>query len=137
MSRPEFVHARFGMEFWALDRNTPVFRLNEQEFFVPGSTTKLLTEGTALTPRGDPILVASGDPNLSNRIRPDGTLAFQNVDHSYDNQAAAKPVAGDPLAVVRELAAQVVQAGVRQRTGRLLVDAAFSRKARAISAPTL
>jgi D-alanyl-D-alanine carboxypeptidase/D-alanyl-D-alanine-endopeptidase (penicillin-binding protein 4) len=146
MSRPEFVHARFGMEFWALNDNTPVFRMNEQQFFVPGSTTKLLTEGTALallgpdyrfhtrvfrsgeidsggTLHGDLILVASGDPNLSNRIQPDGTLAFQNVDHSYDGQPASKPVAGDPLAVIRELARQVAKAGVKQLTGRVLVDA--------------
>jgi hypothetical protein len=27
MSRPEFVHARFGMEFWALSDNSPVFRI--------------------------------------------------------------------------------------------------------------
>jgi D-alanyl-D-alanine carboxypeptidase/D-alanyl-D-alanine-endopeptidase (penicillin-binding protein 4) len=146
MSRPEFVHARFGMEFWALNDNTPVFRMNEQQFFVPGSTTKLLTEGTALallgadyrfhtrvfrssevdsggTLHGDLILVASGDPNLSNRIQPDGTLAFQNVDHSYDGQPASKPVAGDPLAVIRELARQVAKAGIKQLTGRVLVDA--------------
>ena len=146
MARPEFAHARFGMEFWALDDNTPVFRMNEQQFFVPGSTTKLLTEGTAIsllgpdyrfhtrvyrageidsagTLHGDLVLVASGDPNLSNRIQPDGTLAFRNVDHSYDGQPASAPVAGDPLAVIRELAAQVARSGVKQLTGRVLVDA--------------
>ena len=65
----------------------------------------MLTEGTALsllgpdyrfhtrvfrtgaidasgTLEGDLILVAAGDPNLSNRIQPDGTLAFQNQDHA-------------------------------------------------------
>ena len=146
MSRPEFTHARFGMEFWALDDNTPVFRMNEQQFFVPGSTTKLLTMGTAIsllgpdyrfhtrvfrtgeidstgTLRGDLVLVASGDPNLSNRIQPDGTLAFQNVDHSYDGTPGSKPVAGDPLAVIRDLAAQVAKAGVKQISGQVLVDA--------------
>ena len=148
MSRPEFVHARFGMEFWALDDNTPVFRMNEQQFFVPGSTTKLLTEGTALsllgldyrfhtrvfrtgeidsggTLHGDLVLVASGDPNLSNRMQPDGTLAFQNVDHSYDGLPGSKPVVGDPLAVIRELAGQVAKAGVKSLAGRVLVDASL------------
>jgi D-alanyl-D-alanine carboxypeptidase/D-alanyl-D-alanine-endopeptidase (penicillin-binding protein 4) len=146
MARPEFVHARFGMEFWALDDNTSVFRMNEQQFFVPGSTTKLLTEGTAIsllgpdyrfhtrvyrvgeidsagTLHGDLVLVASGDPNLSNRIQPDGTLAFRNVDHSYDGTPTSGPVPGDPLAVIRELAAQVAKSGVKQLTGRVLVDA--------------
>jgi D-alanyl-D-alanine carboxypeptidase len=45
VSRPEYVHARFGMEFWPLDAAKPAFRLNEQQFFIAASTTKLLTEG--------------------------------------------------------------------------------------------
>jgi len=49
MSRPEYLHARFGMEFWPLDADQPAYRLNEQQFFVAASTTKLLTEGTALS----------------------------------------------------------------------------------------
>ncbi len=48
MSRPEYRHARFGMEFRALNADQPVYRFNEQQFFVAASTTKLLTEGTAL-----------------------------------------------------------------------------------------
>ena len=49
VSRPEYLHARFGMEFWPLDADKPVYRLNEQQFFIAASTTKLLTEGTALS----------------------------------------------------------------------------------------
>ena len=49
MSRPEYVHARFGMEFWPLDADKPAYRLNEQQFFIAASTTKLLTEGAALS----------------------------------------------------------------------------------------
>src|SRR5215467_2118004 len=48
MARPEFAHSRFGIEFYSVDTGRPVYTLNEQELFVPGSTTKLLTEGTAL-----------------------------------------------------------------------------------------
>lgn len=146
MSRPEYAHARFGMEFWALDTDRPVYRLNEQQFFTPASTTKLVTEGTALsllgpdfrfhtcvyrtgaidaagTLHGDLVLVAAGDPNLSNRLRPDGTLAFQNKDHAYDSMpGGADVVPGDPLAVIRELAAQVAKAGIKRVTGHVLVD---------------
>src|SRR5207249_3371272 len=107
MSRPEFAHSRFGIEFYSLDTGKVLYELNSQQLFVPGSTTKLLTEGTALellggdyrfhtrvyrtgpiknggTLDGDLVLVASGDPNLSNRIQPDGTLAFEDQDHSSD-----------------------------------------------------
>jgi PBP4 family serine-type D-alanyl-D-alanine carboxypeptidase len=146
MRRPEYLHARFGMEFRALDADKPAYRFNEQQFFVAASTTKLLTMGTALsllgpdyrfhtrvfrtgaidgsgTLKGDLILVAAGDPNLSNRIQPDGTLAFQNQDHAYDSMpGGAKLVPGDPLAVIRDLAAQVAKAGIRKIAGRVLVD---------------
>jgi D-alanyl-D-alanine carboxypeptidase/D-alanyl-D-alanine-endopeptidase (penicillin-binding protein 4) len=146
ISRPEYLHARFGMEFWPLDADKPAYHLNEQQFFVAASTTKLLTEGTALsllgpdyrfhtrvfrtgaidrrgTLNGDLILVAAGDPNLSNRIQPDGTLAFQNQDHAYDSMpGGAKLVPGDPLAAIRELAAQVAKAGIKRIAGHVLVD---------------
>ena len=49
VSRPEYLHARFGMEFWPLDAEKPVYQFNEQQFFTAASTTKLLTEGTALS----------------------------------------------------------------------------------------
>jgi hypothetical protein len=38
------------------------------------------TDGTL---KGDQVLIASGDPNLSNRVQADGTLAFENWHHSY------------------------------------------------------
>src|SRR5580658_9114030 len=144
MRRPEYAHARFGMEFWSLDDNKSVFRINEQQLFTPGSTTKLLTMGTALSLlgpeyrfhtrvyrngtvdangvlQGDLVLVASGDPNLSNRIRLDGTLAFENVDHSYDSIPGSRTVAGDPLMALRGLADQIAAAGVKRVAGRVIV----------------
>jgi D-alanyl-D-alanine carboxypeptidase/D-alanyl-D-alanine-endopeptidase (penicillin-binding protein 4) len=48
MTRPEFRHARFGIEFFSLDDQRPVYALNAEELFVAASTTKLLTTGTAL-----------------------------------------------------------------------------------------
>ncbi|MFZ0882361.1 MAG: D-alanyl-D-alanine carboxypeptidase, partial [Candidatus Acidiferrales bacterium] len=145
-SRPEYRHASFGVEVYSLDDDKVVYALNGQQLFTPASTTKLLTEGTALellgadyrfhtrvyrtgaiapdgTLNGDLILVASGDPNLSGRIQPDGTLAFQNEDHSYDASPDTKAVAGDPLLVIRELAAQVAAKGIKRVAGRVLVDA--------------
>ena len=140
IQRPEFWHAFWGIEFFDLDAGRPVYQLNADKLFIPGSTTKLLTEGTALallgpdhrfTTRvyrtgpvtdgvleGDLVLVASGDPNLSGRIRPDGTLAFENKDHSYGGAA----VPGDPLLVVRQLAEQVAAHGIKTVRGRVRVD---------------
>ncbi len=147
-SRPEYKHSTFGVEVYSLDDEKVVFALRGQELFTPGSTTKLLTEGTALellgsdfrfhtrvyrtgaigtdgVLKGDLILVASGDPNLSGRIQPDGTLAFENMDHSYDGSPDTKAVPGDPLLVIRELAAQVEAHGVKRIEGRVLVDASL------------
>jgi N-acyl-D-amino-acid deacylase len=144
--RPEYKHSTFGVEVYSLDDDKVVYALHAQQLFTPGSTTKLLTEGTALellgadyrfhtrvyrtgtigadgTLPGDLILVASGDPNLSGRIQPDGTLGFANQDHSYDGSPDTKVVPGDPLLVIRELAAQVTAHGIKRVVGRVLVDA--------------
>ena len=118
MDRPEFKHALFGIEFYSLDKGKVIYAINADKLFTPGSTTKLLTEGTALSLlgsdyrfhtsvyrtgridevgalEGDLVLVASGDPNLSGRIRDDGTLAFENEDHSYDGDPNTRAVQGD------------------------------------------
>src|ERR1700733_3457789 len=145
MDRPEFARSRFGIKFYSIDSGKSVYELNSQQLFVPGSTTKLLTEGTALellggdyrfhtkiyrtgpikkdgTLDGDLILVASGDYDLSNRIQPDGTLTFEDEDHSYGGPDS-KGLPGDTLLVVREFAQQIADKGVKRVKGRVLVDA--------------
>src|SRR5437016_4670706 len=147
MDRPEFAHSRFGIKFISAETEDVVYELNSPQLFVPGSTTKLLSVGTALellggdyrfhtkiyrtgpiqkdgTLDGDLVLVASGDLNLSNRIQPDGTLAFEDEDHSYGGPDS-KGLAGDPLQVIRELAQQVVAKGIEQVKGKVLVDASL------------
>ena len=52
VSRPEFAHANFGIEFYALDTGRVIYKLNADKLFVPASTTKLLTEGTVLSRLG-------------------------------------------------------------------------------------
>jgi PBP4 family serine-type D-alanyl-D-alanine carboxypeptidase len=145
MARPEFAHSRFGIKFTDASTGATVYELNSQQLFVPGSTTKLLTMGTALellgddyrfhtriyrtgpvekdgTLKGDLVLVASGDLNLSNRIQPDGTLAFENEDHSYGGPDSTG-LPGDPLQVIHEFAKQVAAKGIKRIKGRVLVDA--------------
>src|ERR1700733_10353978 len=48
MNRPEYRHARFGMEFYSIEDDKILYSRNPQELFVPGSTTKILSVGTAL-----------------------------------------------------------------------------------------
>jgi D-alanyl-D-alanine carboxypeptidase/D-alanyl-D-alanine-endopeptidase (penicillin-binding protein 4) len=148
INRPAFEHATWGIEIYDMDADRPVYALNANKLFTPGSTTKLLTAGMALemlgadhrfhtkvyrtgpvdadgTLRGDVVLVASGDPNLSQRLRPDGTLAFENHDHSYGGAPDSKAVPGDPLEVIKGLAAQVAKKGITRVKGRVLVDASL------------
>ena len=147
-NRPEFKHSEFGIEVYSLEDNKVVYSLRGDKLFTPGSTTKLLTEGTGLqllgadyrfhtkvyrtAPissdgllKGDLILVASGDPNLSGRIQPDGTMLFTNEDHAYSGSPDTKAVAGDPLLAIRDLASQIAAKGVKQIQGRVLVDASL------------
>lgn len=140
LARPGFRHASWAMEFYDVRDQRPVFGLNHDRLMVPGSTTKLLTMATALevlgpdhrfTTRvyrtgpvrdgvldGDLVLVASGDPNLSGRARPDGTYAFNDRDHSY----GGPPLDTDPLTVIRDLARQIRAHGIRAITGQVIVD---------------
>ena len=145
MERPEFRHAVFGVEFYSLDDDRPAFALNADKLFVAASTTKLFTTGAALqllgadhrfrtpvyrtgpvdaagTLHGDLVLVARGDPNLSGRIQPGDTLGFTNEDHAYDADPSTRAVPGDPLGVVRALAARVAAAGVKRVDGGVFVD---------------
>jgi D-alanyl-D-alanine carboxypeptidase/D-alanyl-D-alanine-endopeptidase (penicillin-binding protein 4) len=144
MSRPEYRHSRFGVEFYSLEDGKVLYAWNPQELFVPGSTTKILSVGTALellgqdfrfhtrvyrtgpvtngTLNGDLILAGGGDPNLSNRIQPDGSMVFENEDHSYDGFAEARAVPGDPLTVIQELASKVAAGGISRINGRVIAD---------------
>lgn len=142
-NRPEFAHSTFGIEFYSLDSGKVLYQLNPDKLRVPGSTTKVVTEGTVLellggdycfhtrvyrngsvkqdgTLEGDIVVVASGDPNLSGRIQPDSTLAYENMDHSYGGPDSKG--LGDPLFVIKQLAQQIADKGIRRVTGRVLVD---------------
>ncbi len=143
MARPVYRHSRIGLEVWSLDTGKAVFAQDADKLFTPGSTTKLFTEGTVLTLlgpdyrfhtplyrtgkvvkgvlQGDLVLVASGDPDISNRIQADGNLTFFDEDHSYGG-ADSHLIAGDPAVVLRQFAKAVADAGIKRVTGRVLVD---------------
>jgi PBP4 family serine-type D-alanyl-D-alanine carboxypeptidase len=148
LATPLLAHAIVAGEVYDLDTHRILFVRNGQTYMEAASTTKLLTEGTSLallgpnfrwtTPvyrtgpvdangvlHGDLVLVASGDPNISQRIQPDGTLAFENEDHAYDGSPHTKGVPGDPLIVLRQLAEQVQRSGIKAIDGRVVVDASL------------
>lgn len=146
MDRPEFTHASWGTEFYDLQSRKTVYATNRERLFVPGSTTKLVTTGTAFATlgaahqfhtrmyrtgpvrdgivQGDLILVASGDPNLTRWQHPQGAYAFVDQDHSY----GGPPLPGDPLFSLREMALHVAHRGIRGATGQVLVDASLFRE---------
>ncbi|MCI0417519.1 D-alanyl-D-alanine carboxypeptidase/D-alanyl-D-alanine-endopeptidase, partial [bacterium] len=145
MNRPEFRHSMFGIQFLSLDSKKSLYSINADKFFVPASTTKLITSGSALellgpdhrfhtriyrtgeitssgTLEGDLVLVASGDPNLSGRVTENSTLLFENQDHSYGGEHS-RGVGEDPLVVIRKLAKQVVDHRIKRISGRVIIDA--------------
>ncbi|MGH9708610.1 MAG: D-alanyl-D-alanine carboxypeptidase/D-alanyl-D-alanine endopeptidase [Candidatus Acidiferrales bacterium] len=145
IGQPEYRHAQIGIEIYSLDKQEVLYALDANKLFLPASTTKLMTEGTALNLlgpgfrfhtrvyhtgtvlpdgilQGDIVLVAAGDPNLSARVQPDDTLSFENWDHSLSGNPATRAVPGDPLKVIREIARQIAEHGIKKITGRVIID---------------
>ena len=67
ISRPEFAHANFGIEFYSLDTGKVIYALNADKLFVPASTTKTLTEGTVLAKLGADYRFHAGLPHRCDR----------------------------------------------------------------------
>lgn len=144
-SRPVLKHSNLGLEIYDLTDNKVLVAINEDKLFNSGSTTKLVTEGTALallgenyrfhtrvyhtgkitpdgTLDGDLVMVASGDPNLSGRVMVNDTLDFTWADHAYAGTLPGESVLGDPLRVFKELAAAVMMKGIFRIRGNVIVD---------------
>jgi len=147
-TRPVFKHSMVGVEVYDLTSHKVLVAMNQDKLFTSGSTTKVVTEGTALallgenyrfhtrvyhtgsitpdgTLQGDLVLVASGDPNLSGRVKLDDTLDYVARDHSYAGVSVAVPVRGDPLRVFKELASAVLMKGIWRIRGNVIIDASL------------
>lgn len=144
LARPELAGSSAGILVREVPSGKVVFAHQPRALFAPASTTKLVSCAGSLillgkdfrfvTPvvrtgavedgvvRGDLVLVSSGDPNLSQRLTKDGRLLFKDKDHTYAGFTDAESVDGDPLAVLRSLARQVRDAGVREVAGDVVVD---------------
>jgi serine-type D-Ala-D-Ala carboxypeptidase/endopeptidase (penicillin-binding protein 4) len=152
--RPEFAGARWGMAFHSLDDGERIYAMNPGELFISGSAYKVFVAGTTFEAfsalgsdhrfrtrvyrtgpvsrgvlHGDLVLVAGCDLLVGGRMRPDGTLALPDPDHTYGTTPGAAAAPGDPLAVLRDIAGEVAARGIRRVTGRVLVDATLFREA--------
>jgi D-alanyl-D-alanine carboxypeptidase/D-alanyl-D-alanine-endopeptidase (penicillin-binding protein 4) len=158
LDRPIFRGSSFGVFVTETATGKVVYQHRPDALLAPASTTKLVSCAGALcvlgkdfrfeTPvvrtgpivegqvRGDLVLVASGDPNLSQRAvpeqgafpeegkgrQPSDQLRYVDRDHTYAGFTQAETVSGDPLVVLRDLARQIVDAGVKEVTGDMIVD---------------
>ncbi|WP_234434915.1 MULTISPECIES: D-alanyl-D-alanine carboxypeptidase [Streptomyces] len=113
---------------------------------MPGSTVKLITisgawhalgpdhrfttpvnavgvrNGSTLT--GNLALVAQGDLTMGGRTKPDGSVDFTPIDHTYaDDVPGATLTPEDPLAGLDEIAHQVRDSGITTVDGDVVIDA--------------
>ncbi|MCX5380497.1 D-alanyl-D-alanine carboxypeptidase/D-alanyl-D-alanine-endopeptidase [Streptomyces sp. NBC_00091] len=160
MRKPEYRHAQWGLLQTEPANGRVLHSLFPGQFFIPGSTAKLFPvsgtwqtlgadhrfvtpvhavgqrSGSTLT--GDLALVAQGDLTLGGRTRPDGTVAYTDLDHTYANDfPGATLTPENPLAGIDELARQVRGSGITRVDGDVVVDSRlFAPDPELVPAPT-
>ncbi|WP_234327837.1 D-alanyl-D-alanine carboxypeptidase/D-alanyl-D-alanine-endopeptidase [Streptomyces sp. NRRL F-2664] len=145
MRKPEYRNAQWGLLQTGPDGGPAEHSMFPDQFFVPGSTAKLVSvsgpwhtlgsehrfvtpvyavgERSGSTLTGDLDLVAQGDLTMGGRTRPDGTVAYTDLDHTYaDVFTGATLTPENPLAGIDELARQVRASGITRVEGDVIVD---------------
>jgi D-alanyl-D-alanine carboxypeptidase/D-alanyl-D-alanine-endopeptidase (penicillin-binding protein 4) len=146
LKTPGYQDAHWGLLVVDPASGHTLYQRNADELFCPASVTKLFSTAAALidlgaehrfqtpvvrrgevdpegTLKGDLILVAQGDLCLGGRTGPEGTLLFEDHDHTYANgNNNASLVASDPLAGLDHLAREIKAAGINAVAGDVLVD---------------
>ena len=145
MAKPAYQHAQWGL--LEIDEATGriIHSQYPDQFFIPGSTAKLVSvsgtwhalggehrfttpvqavgqrDGTALD--GSLVLVAQGDLTMGGRTKPDGSVDFTPIDHTYANDVpGATLTPEDPLAGLDEIARQVRGSGITEVRGDVAID---------------
>lgn len=145
MDQPKYAHATWGLYVKDLKTGNVVYDLNSNALFSPASTTKLFSIAALLDAYGDDyrfktpvyatgsikegvlkgnlILVAQGDLTMGGRQSNPNTIAFTKMDHVIANEVpGAILTPEDPLHAFHELAKQIVQKGIKEIRGDILID---------------
>ncbi|MGC4907100.1 D-alanyl-D-alanine carboxypeptidase/D-alanyl-D-alanine endopeptidase [Streptomyces cyaneofuscatus] len=145
MRKPDYPNAQWGLLQQDPESGRVVHSRFAEQFFIPGSVAKLFgTSGAWDTLGGDhrfrtPVyavgerrgstldgdlgLVAQGDLTMGGRTRPDGTVDYTDLDHTYANDfPGATLTPQDPLAGIDQLAQQVRRSGITRVEGDVIVD---------------
>ncbi|WP_344465549.1 D-alanyl-D-alanine carboxypeptidase/D-alanyl-D-alanine endopeptidase [Kitasatospora kazusensis] len=145
MNKPAYKHAQWGLLEVDTESGRTVHSMNPDQFFMPGSTVKLITissawhalgpdhrfttpvnaigqrNGSTLT--GNLALLAQGDLTMGGRTKPDGSVDFTPIDHTYaDDIPGATLTPEDPLAGLDEIAHQVRDSGITTVDGDVVID---------------
>lgn len=145
MAKPIYKYGQWGL----LQVNPRTGRVIQtrfaKQFFIPGSTAKLFAVSGAwatlgsnhrfTTPvyavgrrargtlRGNLVLVGQGDLTMGGRTKPDGTVDFTSIDHTYANDVPGATLTPEnPLAGINQIARQIRRAGITQVRGNVAVD---------------
>lgn len=146
MNSPPFQHGEWGLlEVDPTTGQVVHSQASDTRFFIQGSSTKLFSISSALdklgferrittpiyalgkvnsgTLTGTLVLVAQGDLTMGGRTKPDGTVDFTNVDHTYaDAVPGATLTPENPLAGLDQLAQQIRASGISQLNGDIAID---------------
>ncbi len=145
MNKPAYQHAQWGLLEIDPENGRVVHSRYPDQFFMPGSTVKLITvsgawhalgpdhrfttpvneighrNGSTLT--GNLALVAQGDLTMGGRTKPDGSVDFTPIDHTYaDDIPGATLTPEDPLAGLDQIARQVRDSGITAVDGDVVID---------------
>jgi serine-type D-Ala-D-Ala carboxypeptidase/endopeptidase (penicillin-binding protein 4) len=145
MDQSKYEHATWGIYAKDLQTGEILYDLNSNALFSPASTSKLFSMAALLeaygdnyrfkTPvyatgpikegqlQGDLVLVAQGDLTMGGRQSNADTIAFTKMDHIIANEVPGVTLTNeDPLYAFNELAKQVSEKGIKEITGRVIID---------------
>lgn len=146
MNKPRYANALWSLRVVDLDTGKLIYNLEPNLVLLTGSLRKTFSSGVALnelgpdhrfrTPvyrqgdvdgegvlQGDLILVADGDLTFGGRVTPQDTIEFTDFDHVDANAiGGAVLTPQDPLTGLNDLAEQIVESGMTEISGDVVVD---------------